>query len=873
MLDKTLITYFENINDQSVIITPNFRLSATLHKLYQQYQMECGHAAWKTPRILPVNSWLQQTWLDYSSAYFGHLPLLLNASQEQFLWEKVLANAKESEILLKLSETADLAKSARDLLINWQIDINQPIFNSTSDYQALKKWLVNFNDMLAKNHWTTSSDLISHLAQAVTAKHITPEDTILLVGFTEISPAMDSLLKTYTNHGTNIQTLSLAKEKQQAQQIGLPRIEDEISTMALWAKKQWENNPQAKIACVIPTLDKMRDRVKQLFADVFAEKHTYTVDLLTCPFNISAGKSLIEYPVIHAAIQLLHLHKQKISSSLFANLLSSPFIGEAESERIQRAALENQLRLTNINQLDLTQLPAVISEYCPAIAKRIQNIRQLLVTDAKQPYAYWMNTISSVLKTAGWPGERSLSSPEYQTIEAWLNALNEISSLDYINQPVSFHDALIALQKIIAKKIFQPQTPEAPIQVLGLLEAASLPFDYTWVMGLDDLSWPPQPKPHPFIPKKLQRELKMPHATAERELFFCLTMTQQFKECANNSIFSYSEQKDNLELQASPLIRDLPVLMLSDLELNVQPTAAERIQIKSDLEYLADNTGLAITLGERIKGGINVIKQQALCPFKAFAEWRLHARELESPLPGLRAKDRGNIVHHALEIIWVELKSQTTLLTTNPATLDHLINEAIEKSLAAHADSRSQYTNYLGLEKIRLTNLIQEWLSLEKERPSFTIQAQEKRESITLGKLDLSIRIDRIDTLESGKKLIIDYKTGNSDTNKWFGDRPEEPQLPLYALMDPKQTVGIAFAQVATGNSSFKGISQSTLDIQGIKPAYNWQEQIEQWQATLSRLSDDFYHGVANVDPKESPQTCQWCALKPLCRINEEQNP
>lgn len=871
MLDKNLRAYFENLTTDCVILTPNRRLSATLHKLYQEYQTECGHAVWETPDILPFTSWLQQLWLDYTSLSFETLPLLLNSAQEQFLWEKVLANAKESQTLLKISETADLAKSARDLLINWQISTEQPIFDSTSDYLALKTWLNTFNEMLAKSGWITSVDLASLVLKTIREGEIKPNPRLLLAGFTEISPAMQSLLKTCEEQGTSIQLLSLTKEHAHSRRISLPNVEDEIRTIALWAKMIWGNDANRKIGCVIPTLDKIRDRVKQIFADVFAEQHTYTVDLLTCPFNISAGRSLIEYPVINSAIQLLSLHKTKISTLLFANLLSSPFIGEAESERLQRASLESQLRLANVNQLELDALPSAIHEYCPAIVKCLQACRQMLLSDEKHTYAYWMNAISLALKAAGWPGERSLSSPEYQTIEAWLSTLNEVGSLDHINQPVSFSQAFAALQKIAAKKIFQPQTPEAPIQVLGLLEAASLPFDDVWVMGLDDLSWPPQPKPHPFIPKQLQRELKMPHATAERELFFCETMTQQFKECTQNSIFSHANQVDDTELQASPLIRDLPTTDCNELKIPSHIAAATRIQAKAEIEYLTNNLGSPIGLGEQIRGGINVIKQQAICPFKAFSEWRLHARELETPLPGLRAKDRGNIVHHVLEIIWAALTSQEALLSIQPSLLDTLISSAIEKALSVHADSRSQYKEYLRLEKIRLTQLINEWLALEKIRPPFIIHAQEKREKITLGKLDLSIRIDRIDQLENGKKLIIDYKTGAIDSNKWFGDRPEEPQLPLYALMDPIQTVGISFARVATGNTGFEGISQHPINIQGIKPTHNWSEKIGEWQTTLYELSEQFYQGIAAVDPKEPLKTCQQCALKPLCRINEEQ--
>jgi ATP-dependent helicase/nuclease subunit B len=183
------------------------------------------------------------------------------------------------------------------------------------------------------------------------------------------------------------------------------------------------------------------------------------------------------------------------------------------------------------------------------------------------------------------------------------------------------------------------------------------------------------------------------------------------------------------------------------------------------------------------------------------------------------------------------------------------------------------------LEKKRLSYLIYEWLKIEKERPPFKLMTNEKTVEFSLGPLSLSMRVDRIDQLEDGSKFILDYKTGKqNEIGSWFGDRPEEPQLPLYALLDPLNTSGITFAQVHTGEHCFKGVSDDVVDIKGVRQVTeikqsdtkSWNEQLEQWRQTLTKLSTDFYEGEAKVDPKDPPQTCQYCALKPLCRVHEE---
>ena len=121
---------FHQLDANTTLITPNRRLSATLHKLYHAYQESQHNTHWPTPDILPVSSWIQRLWHDHTSKIFTEAPLLLNNMQEHFLWEKILLNAKENALLLQISETADIAKSAWGLLKQWQVDIHHPILKA-----------------------------------------------------------------------------------------------------------------------------------------------------------------------------------------------------------------------------------------------------------------------------------------------------------------------------------------------------------------------------------------------------------------------------------------------------------------------------------------------------------------------------------------------------------------------------------------------------------------------------------------------------------------------------------------------------------------------------------------------------------------------
>jgi len=865
---------FRMIDKDVVVLTPNRRLSAVLHEQYRFFQKE---ACWETATILPLPAWLSLLWQKYQSNVFNTRFALLNTLQEKFLWEKIIATTKQSEFLLQISETAVSVNAASNLLKQWCIETSHPLFETSEDSLALKTWVNLFEKTCEHNGWIENASLPAFLTNQITLGNIPLPATIVLVGFTEMTPQMTRLLNACKQKKVTIREITLIESARKVSKIALKEEEDEIRTMARWAKRTLEKNPDARIGCVVPALDKMRDRIWQLFSEVFADEKA--------PFNLSAGKKLSHYPVVDIALTLLSLYQGRITLRHFQMLLFSPFLGDSENERMKRAVFDGILRKKNIMDVDLKKLlnpadPLSLYTYLPRLAKRLSLFFQLIdENNEKQSYHYWAMFFSRLLTALGWPGERSINSQEHQVIQQWLALLQHFSTLDYVDEAVDFSVALSTLKKAVNAAIFQPQSPLVSIQILGLLEAAALPFDYLWITGMDDLSWPPKPAPHPFIPKKLQRERQMPHATAARELFFCESLLTQFKSCTTELILSYAIQAEELERQPSALIREVSAITLSHLELPSFQTTVNRIYLSRSLSSLTDNLAPALVVDQKIRGGVDIIKQQAICPFKAFSKWRLHAKSLENPTPGLRKIDRGKIVHRILELVWSELKHHAKLVSSSDEVLNNVISTAIHEAMSPYLDSYAQQKKYMALESKRLHQLLYEWLLIEKKRPPFVVCKVENEEDISLNQLSLTMRIDRIDQLEDGKKIIIDYKTAQYlSVQSWLESRPDEPQLPLYALSDMQHASAIAFAHVYPGEYGLKGISAYDIGIDGIKVIHDipkmedksWQVQLAEWQEIFSQLAEDFYLGKAVVDPKNRLQDCEQCDLKPLCRIHEE---
>ena len=858
---------FRAIEAGTTVVTASRRLARVLRHEFDFRQKARARSVWKTPDVLPLDAFLGRAWRDWVlSGTQPATPALLDALQEQFVWEQVIRDSPEGDSLLRIPETAAQAMEAWQLVRAYRLPVDGR-FEASDDWSAFAAWSRAFVERCQANNWMERARLSDFVAELILSREIAPRPAPYRAGFDQLTPQQAEFFE-ITGAWREVEMDSFAPEPQRWKFCD---ESEEIQTAASWARLQLEQDPEAQIGIIVPNLSNLRSKVERLFRETLHPGGELQRGELS--FHLSLGPALDEYPLVHAALLALEFAVGPVTLPRAGMLLRSPFLGGAETEWTKRALLDAKLRKKGVWDVSVSFLRDAASN-CPLLHRILQrfekNINKLPIAQA--PSA-WSRDFSKLLESLGWPGDRVLDSREYQVLEAWLGLLSSFAALDMSAPPMSFWQAFSRLKDIAAATPFQVENEGAPVQIMGLLEASGLRFDHLWIMGLHDEALPAAANPNPFIPITLQREYGLPHASAERELAFASKLIVRLLTSAPDIVLSYPESEGDRALAPSP------VLAGGSWQASAHGDGSDewgtRMRSSVVIEQLTDENAPLVVTDVMQPGGASLFKDMAACPFRAFAKHRLGARPLEETDLGLNYKDRGSTVHKALEFIWTELGSHARLMELADDEVHDLITRNVEAALHQLGVGIGR-----NVEQRRLQNLLKQWLELEKSRAPFTVLKPEEERLVTLGGLQVRTRVDRIDALNTGDELrtggeiILDYKTGVVKMTGWDTDRPDEPQLPLYCATSARPINGAAFAIIRTGELAFRGITENEAALPETKKMSSqtgsFVELVAEWRRILERLAADYRDGSAAVDPK--PGACEYCGLGALCRIREFEN-
>jgi len=709
---------------------------------------------------------------------------------------------------------------------------------------------------------------------------------VILAGFDELTPAQRTLVAALEAAGVKVGRLAAPGQHSRTRVLSCPDPLSELSHAAVAARRSLEARCGSRVAVVVPDLERYRPDVEEIFDDVLDPGRILPgASSGARPWSMSLGGSLSQWPVVECALRLLSLLFREIVFTDLGLLLRSPFVGRME-ELTNRGLLDEWLRERGLYRTDVGGVTGLLDNSAdgrrpevPDLADRLRRLDRFCHgLPRNAPPDRWAVIFGEALGILGWPGDRTMDSTEFQCVNKWHHLLSELASTSRVTGSLAGTACLDQLGRLAADTTFQPESGDPPVQVLGLLETPGLSFDAIWIAGMHHLAWPRPVHPNALIPAALQRAHRMPRSCPEVELEFARRRMSALAGSAAEVVFSWPVQIEDEPLRPSPLLSEFEER--SDAESEWMSMA--RLQLGSaPVERLDDYRVRPLEPGTRARGGSAIVRWQSACPFQAQARSRLGARSLEQPGPGVSAADSGSIAHLALQWLWEAWRDSSRLVSMGPDGRAAAVQDAAGRACRVVLVGAGDFADSVAdLERRRVTARILTLLDQDLVRAPFAIEALEHRTISRVEGIEFSLRIDRIDRLEDGTLLLIDYKTGSIKVSDWHGDRPRDPQLPFYAVADVSGAVrGIAYGCLRVGEEGYSGYAAADVpgtgvqDVAGLKrppdEVASWRNLVEKWEHCLQALVREFAGGDARVDPRSVAQDCRYCDLSPLCRRYE----
>lgn len=865
------------LQPSTLYLTPTPRLARKVKSQHGQAQSAAGLRAWHAPQVLTFSAWLAQLRDDYYLCNDAD-HVAISTDQALLIWQSIIAE----EVFVNMPEIAALAQQAWRTIHEHALTApaQWPELALNEDTRRFTQWAAAYNHKMHERRLLDEWAFYAQLPALIAGGDIELPQRIELTGFDlPPTPLQQNVLDAAAASGCVIEQTTRERNAGSVALLAFTTPDAELRGAARWARECHEANDKAKLAIVVPDLAGRVDRVERLLQQVLDAPGFTLQDSPIRPWHISLGKPLTQWPLVADALTLLGLNPKRISQPQLTTLLRCPLLPGWRTEASQR----NRCLLTLARQapyhITANELLFALQEHDAGdLSDLVERwLEQHQEAAARTTPSAWVQQLQQELKCWGFGAGRSLDSREYQVLQRWHQLLESMSALDLVSDPLDRSGALGLLGSRAANIIFRERDPGAAIEVLGVQEALGSRFDALWITTLDSSTWPGATQRNALIPASIQAEV--PRATSDSVLARAQAELSALVNAAPRVTASYARGVEDIPLTATSLVTGAPFYAAETAApIEPLPAPAPQAPVIED-----DNAPALEPAALTAPGGTGLLSDQSACPFRAFAKHRLGAHEYRLPRPGLDPGQRGTLIHDALEAFWQDVDGSKALDALTESALNTRIEDAVDAAL--HKLTRrfrlalSQRSRTI--EQLRCRRWLGAWLALEAQRPDFTVLKREAEVTIALGALVLNGKIDRIDAIDSGEQILIDYKTSSTPmtSNRWTPDpRISDPQLPAYALSMATTPGAIAFANIAPQVRRFNGLSKDVTGIQGVsaiskaghgfKVFGEWEPLVEQWRTDLNQLASSYVNGSAAVDPRKK-EDCKHCHLHSLCRINE----
>jgi ATP-dependent helicase/DNAse subunit B len=456
------------------------------------------------------------------------------------------------------------------------------------------------------------------------------------------------------------------------------------------------------------------------------------------------------------------------------------------------------------------------------------------------PLSLWMERLSDIMRwselsnrVAAIKGPLNANEQAYKKLNEVLASLSR-AGRTFPAYRYSLSEWLFLLKKTFMHARFQvPPEDEGGVQILGLEESLGHPWNEIYLGGLVDGKFPQRMPQNIFLPEQTLESMGV--RTLERARLNASYHFYRLLLSARKVTLTFPENEGDKPVVPSPFIQELTPLKRAGLlnrgmiktsglqfSLNINdsrsmPELAKAVSrvcetepesvpevlqglslltrgmpglspavdtIRSGLDEKSPARAPEIPHLSKRRFSVTELDAYLNCPYDYYITAVLGLRPVEETSEDLTPQDRGSKAHGILKRFYEEWRGPVTPANRDKARvlLDSLVEKAFQDEVATFRNRREKELFLWVMSGRFLDAEIDFWTQgmqpvfLEKKIEGYPLLLS------TGEKIELTGKIDRIDSDESGNFVIVDYKTGRYPLSK-MGDEQDIFQLPVYAVM------------------------------------------------------------------------------------------
>lgn len=653
--------------------------------------------------------------------------------------------------------------------------------------------------------------------------------------------------------------------------LAADHLEAEIAACARWCRQLLQRDGAQRLLVVSAWSDPGAHTQGALLWREFAGEGAATVsdEQRRMLLAVEGGEPLHHQALVADALAALGVLHEWIDTLELLRLLRSPYFDFGSAGEC--SALQSTLGSWGLARWSSAALDEALTNQAsrqPAAA-RLQawlKAARSLLRGPQHTATRWAENYSECLRLAGFAAATALESRDAQRLARWGELLDEFAGLDAVTAPLDAAAALAALRQLALQSTHQSATGDAAITLTTQMHDPVVRYDGIWVLGLTENRWPEPPRPDPYVALSEQRRCHWPEAGVTQRLQAARWLQGRWQASTDQLTLSFALQEGD--------VRHRPSAAVSAAAEAWQPVPVTAVDPPPSVATAAQDAGLPpIAAADRLqplRGGLERLRVQQECAFRAQAQWRLGAEQPAVLTDGVPTRLRGMLLHSLLEGLWQELRDQQRLLQLTPSAQAALIEQHWQRAVLGNAASGAAWLTpqVLQRERVRAGRLMERVLELDRQRAPFAVLECEREISWNAGGASLRLRIDRIDRSAEGELLLIDYKSGAAASIGLQEGELRPLQLAAYvaALADAGMPVtAAALLSLKPADLKYAGAAIDRRILPGrLQEVADWPAAQAQWREALARLLQEHIGG--GIELAASLDACRYCHLPALCR-------